>query len=941
MATAEEILQTMAEVPESAPVCVIDPETRTIIVPPDYQLFGVENDKRTERLYFQCPKIVGDNQDLSRNYQLFINYQNANGEPDAYHIEDMEVDGDNITFSWLLEENVTKYRGNIQFAFGAIIPGDETEDPDKNRWNTTINTECTCLVGLKCTQQVAESNPDALVQIWAAIDELKAGGGSGTGGTTNYNNLSNKPRLNGVTLEGNKTLDQVGVLAKNQGASNSGKYLSVGSDGNVVPADAPSGGTVDPEQIKQAVNGYLEENPVSGMTAEQEQQLNQNTSDVADLKSALEQIGSSVPDGSISPEKTTFMTLKAGEGSNANLLNPSLLVPGGYYNSDKEFDDTGELNGTNGGYRYIFTKSNGNINFTNVYNTSPANTQNNVIVFKEPNILNVISGKTYCLQADKVINNSYVNPNLDYVLLYDNEGVFIKSLNFTSTADYIYCTFTPETDGYILFTLRSTANLEEKTVNAYTNYMFSENSGYVNYEEYGSSTGQTLDITDEYKEGFVKNLMGIERDDSMVCFSECEKENTDGVIEESTEHIKNATKTLLMKTLQTGVEYSVAFKNINMNVSDDNFGIWFWISRLDKGCTQGASTETKTYATVKIKINSDYEKTFTKSALKSGLNYYLIESASIPSKKVSSVTITLSAASGGQNVSIYLDSIERGYKSTPHVLINMDCSPKQLMTDKGYELLTKYDLTGTFDYHAFPNGGNSGTWNDESEAKTHMQLIAEGFDYGIYSQYKADSETTGQPQYYDTDYDKWYDHAVTMYESNNTLGIFAPTTVHSNFHYAGDAYERAMVDAGFLIVRTDNIMWDNAGSYKDCLFSYFDKDDYREIVPYWLQGVYTEDDNVAKAKELIDLAISRGQNVMICCHSIKDSEYDGSSDNTNVGENAMDPLFAYIKEKVDAGEIKCSTSADFIRDVAPDLYSWWNNKKNDLQYNYVINKIVT
>ena len=244
MATAEEVLQTMAEVPESAPVCVIDPETRTIIVPPEYQLFGVENDKRTERLYFQCPKIVGDNQDLSRDYQLFINYQNANGDPDAYHIEDMEVDGDNMTFSWLLEENVTKYRGNIQFAFGAIIPGDEAEDPDKNRWNTTINTDCTCLVGLKCTRQVAESNPDALVQIWAAIDELKAGGGSGTGtgGTTNYNNLSNKPRLNGVTLEGNKTLDQVGVLAKNQGASNSGKYLSVGSDGNVVPADAPSGG---------------------------------------------------------------------------------------------------------------------------------------------------------------------------------------------------------------------------------------------------------------------------------------------------------------------------------------------------------------------------------------------------------------------------------------------------------------------------------------------------------------------------------------------------------------------------------------------------------------------------------------------------------------------------------------------------------------------------
>ena len=212
--TADEVLKQMQIAAVSQTdnsVCAIDPETRTITVPPEYQLLGVENDKRVERLYFQCPKIVGDNQDLSKDYILFINYVNANGDPDAFRIDDMTVEGDNITFSWLLEENVTKYKGNIKFAFGAIKPGDEILDPDKNRWNTTINTDCTCLVGLKCTQQVAESNPDALVQIWAAIDELKAGGG-GSGGTTNYENLSNKPRLNGVTLEGNKTLDQVALL---------------------------------------------------------------------------------------------------------------------------------------------------------------------------------------------------------------------------------------------------------------------------------------------------------------------------------------------------------------------------------------------------------------------------------------------------------------------------------------------------------------------------------------------------------------------------------------------------------------------------------------------------------------------------------------------------------------------------------------------------------
>lgn len=183
MPTTEELLEQLeAEAQSETPVCVIDPETRTITVPPEYQLLGVENDKRVERITFRCPKIVGDNRDLSQDYILFINYVNANGDPDAYKINDMQVEGDNITFSWLLEENVTKYQGNIQISFCGIIPGDEQDDPDKNRWGTTINTDCTVLTGLKCTQQVAESNPDALAQIWAAINELKAGGGSGTSG---------------------------------------------------------------------------------------------------------------------------------------------------------------------------------------------------------------------------------------------------------------------------------------------------------------------------------------------------------------------------------------------------------------------------------------------------------------------------------------------------------------------------------------------------------------------------------------------------------------------------------------------------------------------------------------------------------------------------------------------------------------------------------------
>lgn len=44
-------------------------------------------------------------------------------------------------------------------------------------------------------------------------DAIEAGGGGGGGGTTNYNLLSNRPQVNGVTLTGNKTSDQLGLAS--------------------------------------------------------------------------------------------------------------------------------------------------------------------------------------------------------------------------------------------------------------------------------------------------------------------------------------------------------------------------------------------------------------------------------------------------------------------------------------------------------------------------------------------------------------------------------------------------------------------------------------------------------------------------------------------------------------------------------------------------------
>lgn len=187
MATADEVLKEMDNVSETnndSPVCIIDPETRTITVPPEYQLLGVESDEKVERLYFQCPKIVGDNVDLSQLI-LFINYQNAGQEIDAYKITDVETDGDNITFSWLLDRKVTAYRTTQQNKLGFSFCAQKAEENGSltQEWNTTVNTECSVLEGLEAQEHIEEENSAAIAQIWAAIDELKAGGGgSGTPG---------------------------------------------------------------------------------------------------------------------------------------------------------------------------------------------------------------------------------------------------------------------------------------------------------------------------------------------------------------------------------------------------------------------------------------------------------------------------------------------------------------------------------------------------------------------------------------------------------------------------------------------------------------------------------------------------------------------------------------------------------------------------------------
>ena len=173
--TAEELLAQMESEIMPLPVespdkCVIDPESREIVIPETYQILGVESDEKVERIEFECPKIVGDNIELSK-LQIRINYQNANGDKDQYIVEDVETNGDNIEFSWLLSRKVTMYRGTVNFVVCAVKVSGETI---QNEWNTTLATS-QVLEGLEVdTPEPTEEQSDVIAQLMQMVQNTSA-----------------------------------------------------------------------------------------------------------------------------------------------------------------------------------------------------------------------------------------------------------------------------------------------------------------------------------------------------------------------------------------------------------------------------------------------------------------------------------------------------------------------------------------------------------------------------------------------------------------------------------------------------------------------------------------------------------------------------------------------------------------------------------------------
>lgn len=192
-------------------VLEINPETREISIPDSEIILGVETDKKAERKYFHCPKIVGNNIDLSA-LELYVVFQNASNKEegkDRYHVTDVKTTSDGyITFSWELSAKVTAYKGDVQFVVCAIKT--DSSGVKKNVWNTTIAIG-KCLIGLSSdmsaseeqsasdlyTQLVSELNSTASAKMTEVTTQIQTVGKNqvanvNNAGTTQVNNVQDK-----------------------------------------------------------------------------------------------------------------------------------------------------------------------------------------------------------------------------------------------------------------------------------------------------------------------------------------------------------------------------------------------------------------------------------------------------------------------------------------------------------------------------------------------------------------------------------------------------------------------------------------------------------------------------------------------------------------------------------------------------------------------------
>ena len=160
MTTAEQLLASIGEVDKTF---IIDNDLRTIKIPADITNLGVQSDDDVMTVYFQMPRTYCGI-DLSE-FNIRINYLNANSEGDYHDVDDAEVQSDGtILFSWTIGRHAASVVGNVEF--NVCMKKTDSSGTVIKEFNTTT-ASLPILKGLEISEQVISEYNDILEQ-WRA-----------------------------------------------------------------------------------------------------------------------------------------------------------------------------------------------------------------------------------------------------------------------------------------------------------------------------------------------------------------------------------------------------------------------------------------------------------------------------------------------------------------------------------------------------------------------------------------------------------------------------------------------------------------------------------------------------------------------------------------------------------------------------------------------------
>lgn len=163
---------TYTTLPSDEPRFIIDANTRSITIPPEFQFLGVKNDHKAETVYFEIDRYF-DAMDLSTQTCViqFSNNENSGFYP-VTSMDTVTVDG-KIIFGWEILNDVTAAIGNISFSV-RFYTIDESNQFTYNFNTLTVNSVILDTLDVD-NPGVVENYPSELEAWLDRMNKLEAG----------------------------------------------------------------------------------------------------------------------------------------------------------------------------------------------------------------------------------------------------------------------------------------------------------------------------------------------------------------------------------------------------------------------------------------------------------------------------------------------------------------------------------------------------------------------------------------------------------------------------------------------------------------------------------------------------------------------------------------------------------------------------------------------